>query len=415
MFLGPVDTYDLGGCSGGGTNGVSSTELSVTVSTDTAGVRAPTFLILPADNGTVQTIPGGELEYTGERAFYLVVLDVPAGSRVESASFQPPWGGRNVTFTVGPGLNDFLVPRSMFLNSTLGRVLVEQQLVTKSGSVLETAALLGGAAQSAMEGYFGYTGGYQSVLNTLTCYSQDRAIPQSSYWTDLVNSESHSGSICPSEWVMDDPGTSEESPNLVNVSLDTSSAISDNAGGLPSDPALESAALAGGALQGAVTVNLTDSYSNYGQDLGLAPSLDLFLAGLLDNATGAVNGSIVNVSAYLNTLALPRGVINQLPNVTVLSLGAYGPPQRPSVSSSTKCPWFVCLWDAGGATWEWIINDAEHVDSSALNAAAAFFLSYRTWGEKFSLWFANLIVNPEVGLTELENAGSAIGGTLAGI
>lgn len=70
-----------------GVNGSITLSLSVV----SAGVKDPTFLWLPTDNGTVNGLPTGLERYTGEQSFDLVLVN--ASTTVAPVAIHEPWGG----------------------------------------------------------------------------------------------------------------------------------------------------------------------------------------------------------------------------------------------------------------------------------------------------------------------------------
>jgi hypothetical protein len=377
LCQGLFDTYDLlsGGISYVSTKtdcpayyppGSVYSQIWFNASSEVVGKKDPTYLLDPTHNGTIQQIPGGEMEYIGESAFDLVVVNVTKTTAVTSDPVPNPWAGPPQSITFGPGLTNILIPRGVFLNSTLGYSLLRDKKMPQADSQLwAPAPLMGTTEDEAMQGLLGSIA--STSLGLLSCYWQDRALPS-------LNGNPEQGTLCP---VPFENGVSASNSNLVEVYGDGSEAETANSGGLPGDPALEDSSRAGGALQAVITVNISDSYNDYGQDLGATPSLDLLLAGLLDNYTDGVNGTLVNVTSDLAVLGLPTTVLSALPNSTWVSSGVYGPPQLVT-TSHVSCSWLGCLYEtisnAADSFWNWIVKGVTYFASFGwIGAIESFF------------------------------------------
>jgi hypothetical protein len=74
--------------------------------------------VTPTNNTILSDLPWGVDRYIGEPDFDLLELDAPTKTVVPGVE----WAGTDRTYnvTLAPGLNDLLVPRSVFVNSPLG-------------------------------------------------------------------------------------------------------------------------------------------------------------------------------------------------------------------------------------------------------------------------------------------------------
>ncbi|MGB6442415.1 MAG: hypothetical protein WBF81_03870, partial [Thermoplasmata archaeon] len=257
------------------------------------GTKAPTWLWVPTDNGTVNGLPVGLQRYTGEQSFDLVVVNV--SSSVTSDAIPLPWGGTASGMTLSAGMNDILVPREQFLYSPLGQAIFLGKS-TRYNASNGAPPLVGSSEQGYLTGFDG-----ANLMVDLGAYWQNRAI------------DTNDGTITPST----ESGTPSGNPLEVQVMAATS-ATDANTGGLPSDPALYSTVGDPSALQSIVTLNVTST-----------ATLDLLLAGLFDNTTGgpnAVNGTFESMTYQVGFLGLNPTVVNAIPNATEPSDGLYGAP-----------------------------------------------------------------------------------------
>lgn len=288
-----------------GTNGT----LSFTLSMAPSGVKANTLLWLPTDNGTLNNLPWGLKRYTGEQAFDLLTVDQTNGYALTSDSIPYAQNGSHqYSLTLNPGLNNLLIPRGQFMYSVLGQaVLLGQNTSWTNASA--RPPLLG----SDENGSIGF--GSSNPLKNLGCYWQNRAI------------SSGSGAICNSEG-----GTGDGAEQgIVVVASTASSGI--NIGGVPADSAMETQSQAGAALQTVLTLNVSTT-----------TELDLLLAALLDNTTGGVNGTFLQVTYQVPSLGLNPVVTRELVNATLTSSGFFGvpwgrvpPPPAPPPCNSVWC------------------------------------------------------------------------------
>ena len=273
----------------------SSANLHGTFTEVPIGVKAPTWLWIPTDNSTVNGLPVGLERYTGEQSFDLVVANV--SSSISSDAIPLPWGGTAGPITLSTGLNDFLVPRSQFLVSPFGQAILLGKGTSYSAS--SNPPLLDTSEQSLISGFSG-----SNYMVDLGAYWQNRAIASSP------------GNITPST----ESGTprllngNQQNPLVVEVMAATGAA-SGNSGGTPTTPGLYNSSDTPPALQAIITLNVTST-----------DTLDLMLAGLMDNTTGGINGTLQSVTYQLPFLGLGRTVVNAISNFTLPSDGLYAAP-----------------------------------------------------------------------------------------
>ena len=298
-----------------------------------SGVKAPTYLWVPNDNSTLSSgLPVGLQRYVGEQDFVLVVADVSSTIGCTACSYTSnaipyAWGQDypqpiTVSQTTNGNLVNFLVPRGQFLNSVLGQAVL-------NGKPLPTPA--GSTASTAVDQITGQN------LAWLACYWQGHAVAPSGYkFPDGSTSSGPSPSLCGNyqgnfqdPWAAGtDPGTLYSVTTVADTGGCGASPANCAAGGVPSNPTLETSCTgcAAPAVQAVVTLNLTSN-----------SDLNDLLAGLLDNNTvGAngelgVNGSFEAVTYQLPSLGLSSTVMGALANAITESDGLNGTPVSEAV------------------------------------------------------------------------------------
>ena len=113
-------------------------------------------------------------------------------------------------------------------------------------------------------------------------------------------------------------------------------------------------------------------------------TLDLLLAGLLDNASGGVNGTFQSVTDQVGFLRLSPTVVHALANSVIPSQGFYGPPPYTSPPSSSGSSWGD-FWNAvtaivtnplgtlvslGEGVWSYAVAAGVYFDQLAVEAVA---------------------------------------------
>jgi hypothetical protein len=340
--------------------------LSFTLSVVPSGVKTNTLLWLPTDNSSLNNLPWGLKRYTGEQAFDLIVVNQTTSSTLTS-DYLPYAQNSSAQYQLNltPGLNNILIPRGQFLYSVLGQAI----LLGKDTAWLNASALppLLGSAENSTINY-----GSSNPLMNLACYWQNRAINNTT------------GSVTPicmhnsTNGLTSETGTHLGSQYGIVVVADTSASGID-AGGVPGNPTLENGSEAGAALQSVLTLNISAQ-----------AGFDLFLAALLDNTTGGVNGTFLPVTYEVPPLGLNPVVARELANATQASSGLFGvpwgkvpPPPPPPPCNSLWCygsnlvsgivsvgsQFFSFVWGEATAVAQYI-ND--HIPTWLKNLGAQF-------------------------------------------
>ncbi len=312
--------------------------LSAGATAVSAGLKAPTYLWVPSDNSTLSNLPLGLQRYTGEQDFVLVAVNFTTASRqacgcsLTSSPVPEPWGNPayapTYSLTVGQGLVNILVPRGAFFTSPLGESILLNHTVNNSNTF--GSPLLGPGDAGAL---LNTSNPHGASLGDLECYWQDRAIQSGSFPPGstpcLLNGQRIAGFT---------PQTLSGYASVQVIADQQASLCAGNgtancaAGGVPSNPSLEPSDVSAPALQAVLTLNASISSQ---------AELDALLASLLDNTTGGLNGSLVDVTGELPTLGLNAVVTAALANETWASSGVFGDPI--SIATTT----FVAL---GGGT-----------------------------------------------------------------
>jgi hypothetical protein len=278
-----------------GTNGSTGPKAALTINLQTValGVKVPTFLWLPTTNSTINGLPVGLKRYTGEQSFDLIVVN--ATSSYTSDSISLPWGG-TYKITLQSGVNEILVPREQFFTSSFGESLLQGKALPYNSSG-PTPPLLGlSGVQSLITPFDG-----SNLYVDLAAYWQNRAIG-----TGTAGNFSNEG------------GTSKTSTNSVDV-VAVSNPPANNTGGLPSNPGLLNSSNANAptaAIQGVITLNVTSK-----------SMLDVLAAGLLDNSTNGVNGTLASITSQVPFLGFDSAVTAGLINAVPITDGLCGAPQ----------------------------------------------------------------------------------------
>jgi hypothetical protein len=292
--------------------GTDHATLNLTLRSVAVGGKAPTFLWLPDDNSTVNGLPMGLERYTGEQSFDLVVVN--ASTSISSGSIPLPWGG-TYSITLQAGLNNLLVPREEFLNTSFGRGVLENATEPYTNTTANPPLIVSGGDENLISNF-----GASTLLGELSCYWQDRAV-SSGTGTNTGCKES---------------GTASKTEGAITVvAVDSSAPPANNTGGVPGNPALENGTEAGAAVQAVVTLNVTT-----------ANEVELLLAGLLDNVTGGVNGTFQSITSEVPFMGFYAPVLGALANATVVTGGLYG---APSTTTPSQTP-------SGSAVWGWLWN-----------------------------------------------------------
>lgn len=339
-------------------DGGAATFTQLTVAVVPVGVKGWTYLWLPDSNGTLTSAPIGLQQYVGDQSFVEVVVNNGAtGTLFETSLYGgeatapiPYPGHPTVTYSMSfhAGLTALLMPRGAFLSSDLGLALVRDSYLAYSAS--GTPPLLAPNDTYNDEGAPMQTFGASNLLESVACFWQNRSA-----------SSPGSAAICGSE-----KGVANGAVGAITVDAATS-ATSTNLGGLPSDPGFENASVAGAAIQGIVAINMTN-WSD----------ANLLVAALLDNSTGGVNGSFVNVTGELASLGLDAAVMSAIPNMTYPSGGLYGVPISSALPPPPPQSWWQAAWNAVSGVITVVIKSVTTVVGLvwSVTAAAINFIDY---------------------------------------
>ncbi len=369
--------------------GSPNATLSFTLEGAATGGKATTWLWLPTTNSTTNGLPLGLERYTGEQSFDLVVVNA-SGPWTSPVISYPANPSNTYTVSLNTGLNNLLIPREQFLNSSFGRgILLNATLPYTSAS--NPPLIVNGSDASLLTGF-----GERNLMADLSCYWQDRAVATGA---GTINSATESG-------------TANNTEGVVRV-LGVTSASSSNTGGLATNPTLYSTIGAPPAVQSIITLNVSSQNE-----------LDLFLAGLLDNITGGLNGSFQQVTNQVPFFGFDSPVVSALANAALTTDGLYGPPPTttpPSQTSRSSSLWglfwnaatdvlalgkiLVSLieiaWNAAAAAFTYIdhlVNEAAKLGGSIAARAAS---ALKTAGQALETGLNDLVGLVETGIDDL--------------
>lgn len=304
----------------------SGNSLSISYESVTVFSKAPTFILVPKDNSSLTSLPLGLKRYSAEQNFVLVVVNATgstAAARTVTGVNYPNLNGTTSTGTYSvalqSGLNNFLVPRSLFVGSPFAQDVLDSKITT-----IQNVSSSPGPGNSVIDQYY-----------------------NASQWLARATFGGHNG--------FNYDGTSGFLSIYSNSSSQncTGQAL---CGGVPSDSTLETGHQAL-AIEAVLTLNLSSS--------GAIADL---LAGLLLNQTGNYTGWMFGATAFLPSLGLSPNVLRVLANSSQPDAGAYAAP-----SSSGGNP--LESWGSlGVAAWNLVsgVVGAIEVIWNAVIAAAAF-------------------------------------------
>jgi hypothetical protein len=346
MFSGlPLVETFTGHPSGGAPNGT----LDLTIQAVPLGEKAPTYLWLPTDNSTVNGLPVGLERYTGEQSFDLVVVN--ASTAFTSVSIPLPWGSGTYTIGLQRGLNNLLLPREQFLNSSFAEAIFGGKSLPYPGSDPTPPVLSSdSSAQRTLTADFGSSTPY---IYDLAAYWQNRSV--SANPGNLTRLSKPETGI---------PGSSSLQIQVLAVQT----ASTKNYGGLQSDPTLYTSGDTPPALQAIVALNITSQ-----------SSLDLLLSALLTNTTGSVNGTLQTVTSQAYSLSLDPAVLSSLANVAVVGQGVFGPPPY-SHQSSSKGVWGE-FWNAVTSVMTNPLGTIYSLGATVWNAGVAAYAYFNQLGQ----------------------------------
>jgi hypothetical protein len=330
-------------------SGSNPAHLDMGVTAVSAGVRAPTYLWAPSDNSTLSNLPQGLQRYTGEQDFFLVVANVSTTpgcpdstcpGNIQSWNIPYPGGGHYAITLQGQPteqMAQFLIPRGQFLASPMGQALLTSPDKAAQGST----DLIAGES-----------------IPWLSCYWQGHTVAKSGSSVPLCGAFSETWSQGTT------PGTQYAVTTIADQENCASNpgAVNCAAGGVPSNSNLETGVPAP-SLEAVITLNLSST-----------TDLNDLLAGLLDNATGGVNGSFELVTNELPTLGLNGVVMKALVNVTWSTGGVFGWPvsyAQPQPPATPPCSGLGCVWNAVAGVAGALVGIITAVVAPIWNAAVA--------------------------------------------
>ena len=296
---------------------------------------ASTLLWAPANNTTLSVLPWGLKRYSAEPDFDLIVLNLTSAATVSSIAGAE--GGWTYSVHLDAGLNNLLVPRGAFLSSPLGQALLNNtnENVSRTGSGVTF---------------------HPTDWSGRTETSASNPVPSSA-----------------NGW----------NPSYIWVFSTTSQAQNGSAsgfyGGLPSNPAVESAQ---GSLQVQSVIWVNVSSGGYGGLTSANAELEDLFGGLVLNASGNLTGNILSVTSELGTLGLPANVRAAMANVSLPNDGAYAAPQYQQPPPSPS------FWQqVGDAIWNTVSGIAGAIGVTklisvvwnAIQAAAAYVGQAAAW------------------------------------
>jgi hypothetical protein len=228
--------------------------------------------------------------------------------------------------TVEPGLNNLLVPRSIFLSSPLGQALLNDTNLS-----------------------FEPTGGV--TFN-------------GTYWSARAVNTTSNGPGDPNFiWVFAPSNLSESNASVSTATL----------GGVPGDPSLE-AGMESQQVQSVIWANLS---ATQGSSHGLSGVTELrdLIGGLVLNSTGNLTYDLLNVTGALSTLELPANVLSALANYTAPNNGSYLAPQYDANATARQPGLFAEflqeVWNTLSGVASTVVNGLETIVSVVWSADIA--------------------------------------------
>jgi hypothetical protein len=308
--------------------------------------KSPTWIYIPSDNSTLSTLPSGLQRYTGEQNFIeLVVNDTAAMNDSPSIPGLPYSNTTNASygFSLSPGLNNILVPRSAFMSSPLGQSVLNLSSDTAPDLLINATTANSWLQQAWLDDGNGAT------------------------WFDRVTGAADINN-----------SYSAGSPGYIKVIANTTTVSTNNpslAGGVPSNPFLERG-YSSLAIQAILAANEST-----------ASDVESLLAGLLLNSTtGNFTGWLLNATTELPALGLLPAVMAGLANATYVNDGGYGAP----TSRATQVQIIHNQWWDFSSDWNWFWNSVSGVFPgaslvwNAVVAAAAFIGDLMTAAVRFA-------------------------------
>jgi IPT/TIG domain-containing protein len=303
-----------------------SNNLHLTYQAIAVYAKAPTYILVPKDNSSLSNLPLGLKRYTAEQNFVLIVVNATGTTsydRSVSGVSYPLSNGTTSTgtysVTLQPGLNNFLVPRALFLSTPFGQDVLNATITTIQN-------ITGTLGNTGIDQYYNAT-----------------------QWLARVTYGGHNG--------FNYTGGSGYVSIYSNTSSQSCSSRPSLCGGVTANPKLE-AGNQSLAIQAILTLNL----SSHGAIADL-------LAGLVLNQSGNFSAWLMGATQYLPSLGIAPNVLGALANSVQPNAGAY-----PAPTSSGGNP--LLNWGIVGAViWNAVsgVAGAVEVFWNAVVAAAAYF------------------------------------------
>jgi hypothetical protein len=310
---------DLLGQSGYSSHTFSQSNASVSVTWDVrrVGVATTTYFVLPSNNTTLSPAPWGLKRYAAEPDFDLIVLNLSAAASVLSISGAE--GKWHYDVNLSAGLNNLLIPRSIFMASPLGQAMLN--------NTNRTPSVPSGSG--------------------LTFHATD--------WSGRTETSSTNKV----------PTNTNPNPNYIWIYSTTAQSQngsgSGNFGGLPANSAVESG---DESLQVQAVYWVNVSSGGYGGLGTAAAEVADLLGGVAANSSGNITNNVLNVTSELGTLGLPETVLSALANTSLANNGSYNPPQYTHTSGSANG------WTTFGSTvWKTVSGIAAETGISKFASA----------------------------------------------
>jgi hypothetical protein len=312
--------------------------LNLTYRAEPVYSKANTYVVVPGDNSTLNALPFGLKRYTGEQDFVLFSVDeTVAGNGRPLGIGSIPYvnstaanGISTQTYAAGlaAGMNNILVPRSLFIHSPLGQMLLTN--VTNATGKVQNVSIASN----------GYNGVLQASWNPALW--EARILGYSNY-----------------------QGTnySQGNPGFITLYSNTNQNCTGGTecGTVPGNPNIDSSvpSYAIGAI--------------YTLSVGTNGTLANLLAGLLLNASGNFTNWLLPATSLLPSLGLSSEVTSALANPVLFSSGGYAAPgwHPPAPQPS--------VWQQiGAAVWNAVSGVVETIGAALWTAfaAAAAFVAY---------------------------------------
>ncbi len=292
----------------------------------TVYAKAPTYVLVPKDNSSLSSLPLGLKRYTAEQNFVLIVVNDTSsdpGQRTVAGIPYPLANGTTSTgtysVTLQQGLNNFLVPRALFLQTPFGQDAL-------NATITPVQNITGPLGNTVIDQYY-----------------------NGSQWLARATDGGHNG--------FNYTGTSGYIDIYSNSSSQNCTGHLSLCGGVPANSNLE-AGHQSLAIQAILTLNL----SSYGAIADL-------LAGLTLNRTGNFTSWLFGATQFFPSLGISPNVAVALANSVQSNAGAYPAP------TSSGGNWLATWGTAGAVIWNVVSGVAGVVEVfwNAIIAATAFF------------------------------------------